>query len=664
MNQLQYEKSPYLRQHMDNPVRWYPWKAEAFEKAKREDKPIFLSIGYSTCHWCHVMAHESFEDETVAEILNRDYICIKVDREERPDVDAVYMAVCQALTGSGGWPLTVLMTPEQKPFFAGTYFPKRQRYGQPGLIEILQQIGTLWREKREELLKAGNEISDFVKTAKTANATEPEKKLLKQAFTVFVKQYDQKWGGFGRAPKFPVPHNLMFLLRYGKLSSNEEALKMAEHTLTAMACGGIFDQIGGGFSRYSTDEKWLAPHFEKMLYDNALLSIVYMEAWQVMKNPLFLDIAVRTLDYMSRELSGEKGEFYCGQDADSEGEEGKYYLFKPEEIVRVLGREDAEEFCRIYDITKSGNFEGKSIPNRIGCGDTVWKADDERLKKLYEYRKTRTELHMDDKVILSWNAWAVIAFAKAARILEKEAYLDAAVNGCKFIRNHMTDKDERLYLRWREGEAAYPATLDDYAVYGLALLELYRTTFETEYLLEAVCRGKQILKFFEDSKLGGYFLTALDAEELIARPKETYDGALPSGNSAAAVLFGRLAKYTGEVVWQEVSERQNGFLAGIIGQNPLGCSFGLIALIEALYPSKEVICATAKEEMPRELSLFMREQWNPNLFVMIKTRDNTEALAKIAPFTRSYPVPKQDAMFYLCENGMCSAPKKIPGIAY
>lgn len=678
MNQLQYEKSPYLRQHMNNPVNWYSWNKEAFEKAKREDKPIFLSIGYSTCHWCHVMAHESFEDTQVAEILNEYYISIKVDREERPDVDAVYMAVCQALTGSGGWPLTILMTPEQKPFFAGTYFPKRQRYGQPGFVEILQQIAELWKNNRAELLKAGNQIQDFMQSQKHSEnsnqikAAVPEKKLLEQALFMFQSQYDKKWGGFGRAPKFPVPHNLMFLLRYSELSSDiiagqsvherssteEEALKMVEHTLTAMACGGIFDHIGGGFSRYSTDEKWLAPHFEKMLYDNALLAIAYLEAWQITKNPLFEDVAARTLDYILLELSDAEGGFYCGQDADSDGEEGKYYLFTKEEVIEVLGQEDGEEFCRNYDITMQGNFEGKSIPNRIGYKDIPWKAGDGRLKKLYAYRKERTKLHTDDKIILSWNAWAICAFAKAARILEKKEYLDAAVRAHKFVQDNMTDQSGGLFLRWREGEAAHKGTLDDYAVYGLASLELYETTFEPEYLREAARRGKQILEFFGDEKQGGYFLTASDAEELLTRPKEVYDGALPSGNSVAAVLFGRLAKYTGEIIWQEVSESQNNYLAGVIGKHPFGYSFGMIALTEALYPSREVLCVASGEKTPEELKEFLKNEWNPNFFVLVKTRENTEALAKIAPFTRSYPIPKQDALYYLCENGVCSMPRK------
>lgn len=498
MNYLQYEKSPYLRQHMNNPVNWYSWNEEAFEAAKKEDKPVFLSIGYSTCHWCHVMAHESFEDTQVAEILNENYISIKVDREERPDVDAVYMAVCQALTGSGGWPLTILMTPEQKPFFAGTYFPKRQRYGQPGFVEILRKISELWKNGREELLRAGNQVYDFMQNVKQTDAAVPDQKLLQRAFSIFQSQYDKKWGGFGSAPKFPVPHNLMFLLRCSvlevtsvksahrnskkdamtgqgqcktgsgeepfanqylqssavgrcKTGLEEEALQMAERTLTAMARGGIFDQIGGGFSRYSTDEKWLAPHFEKMLYDNALLATTYLEAWQVTKNPLFEDVAVRTLDYMIRELSDEKGGFYCGQDADSDGEEGKYYLFTREEVIGVLGQEDGEEFCRIYDITKSGNFEGRSIPNRIGCDDSLWKAGDARLKKLYEYRKERTKLHTDDKIILSWNAWAICAFAKAAHILGEKKYLEAALRTHKFIQNCMTDKDGKLFLRWCRG---------------------------------------------------------------------------------------------------------------------------------------------------------------------------------------------------------------------
>ena len=410
-NRLYKEKSPYLLQHGENPVDWHPWSEEAFQKAQQEDKPVFLSIGYSTCHWCHVMAHESFEDQEVAEILNRDYISIKVDREERPDIDAVYMSVCQAVTGSGGWPLTIIMTPQQKPFFAGTYFPKKGAYGRMGLIDLLERVALLWKENREELIEAGNEITAAINLNHTGSGKEPDRKLVERAASQLARIFDVKWGGFGQAPKFPTPHNLLFLMRYGSTMQEAGAMKMAQVTLEDMARGGIHDHIGGGFSRYSTDEKWLVPHFEKMLYDNTLLLMAYVKAYQHTKKESLADVAHRTAQYILLELTSEEGGCYCGQDADSEGVEGKYYVFTPDEVKHLLGKEDGEEFCRLYDITEDGNFEGKSIPNRIRSTEDGWERNDPRLKKLYDYRLSRTHLHKDDKILLSWNGWVMIGLA-------------------------------------------------------------------------------------------------------------------------------------------------------------------------------------------------------------------------------------------------------------
>ena len=402
-NRLMMEKSPYLLQHGNNPVDWYPWCEEAFRKAEQEDKPVFLSIGYSTCHWCHVMAHESFEDAEVASLLNKNFINIKVDREERPDIDAVYMSVCQALTGSGGWPLTIIMTPEQKPFFAGTYFPKKGAYGRMGLTDLLERVVLLWNHDRETLIDASSKITNAISLKHTTTGKEPDRNLVEQAVSQLARIFDVKWGGFGQAPKFPTPHNLLLLMRYGYTMKEAGAQKMALLTLEEMALGGIYDHIGGGFSRYSTDEKWLVPHFEKMLYDNALLLMAYVKAYQHTKREDFADVSHRTARYILRELTSEEGGCYCGQDADSEGVEGKYYVFTPEEVKQVLGKEDGEEFCRLYDITDAGNFEGKSIPNRIHSSEYGWECNDPRLKKLYDYRLSRTHLHKDDKILLSWN---------------------------------------------------------------------------------------------------------------------------------------------------------------------------------------------------------------------------------------------------------------------
>ena len=654
-NRLRNEQSPYLLQHGENPVDWYPWCPEAFDRAEKEDKPVFLSIGYSTCHWCHVMARESFEDADVARVLNRDFISIKVDREERPDIDAVYMSVCQAVTGSGGWPLTILMTPSQRPFFAGTYFPKRGAYGRMGLMELLEWAAFLWKESRDELLRAGNEITAVINQSRTGTGREPDRKLVERACAQLAGRFDPKWGGFGKAPKFPTPHDLLLLMRYSAAGQAPRAMKMAEATLEAMAWGGIHDQIGGGFSRYSTDEMWLVPHFEKMLYDNALLLMAYVKGYQYTKRSSFADVAHRTARYILRELRDAEGGCYCGQDADSDGVEGKYYVFTPAEVRQVLGKDDGAEFCRRYDVTEAGNFEGKSIPNQIRSLYDGWDLDDPRLAKLDAYRRKRTRLHKDDKILLSWNAWTMIALAQAGVALDRKDYLDAALQIHNFVEEKMTDEQDRLYLRCRDGQAAHAGQLDDYAVYALALLELYRAVFDPAYLRKAIRRARQMVELFEDKGHGGYFMTARDGETLIARPKETYDGAIPSGNSVAAMVLQRLASLTGEAEWQEAAQRQMRFLADQISAYPSGSSFGVLAMMDALYPHRELVCA-AGEGVPGELEAWRKAHPGEDLQILLKTAENGEALSQIAPDTADYPVPKQGAVYYLCENGACKAP--------
>ena len=446
MNHLNHEKSPYLLQHAENPVDWYPWCDEAFALAAERDIPIFLSIGYSTCHWCHVMAHESFEDPEVAEILADGFVAVKVDREERPDIDSVYMSVCQAMTGSGGWPLTIIMTPDKKPFFAGTYFPKHNRFGSPGLIELLNAVSDKWAANRKSLLEQSDVVVDFLKAREAAgssaggrtgsgddstdnaaadsgaqNQTDPCA-LIEGGLAYFTKTFDKKNGGFGASPKFPSPHNLLFLMGQ-KGRKGEKYLTMAEKTLEQMYRGGIFDHIGGGFSRYSTDEKWLVPHFEKMLYDNALLLLTYSQAWQETGSSLYRYVAERTAAYVKRELTDPEGGFYCGQDADSDGAEGKYYVFTPEEIRSLLHLEPAASFCARYDITPGGNFEGKSIPNLLSADNWTALPDEDLLRILQEYRLERTVLHRDDKVLTSWNGLMIAALAKSARQLKNAEFL-------------------------------------------------------------------------------------------------------------------------------------------------------------------------------------------------------------------------------------------------
>lgn len=654
-NRLYKEKSPYLLQHGENPVDWYPWSEEAFQKAEQEDKPVFLSIGYSTCHWCHVMAHESFEDQEVAEILNREFISIKVDREERPDIDAVYMSVCQALTDSGGWPLTIIMTPQQKPFFAGTYFPKKGTYGRMGLTDLLERVAFLWKGNREELIEAGNEITAAINLNHTGSGKEPDRKLAERAASQLARIFDVKWGGFGQAPKFPAPHNLLFLMRYGSTMQEAGVMKMAQVTLEDMARGGIHDHIGGGFSRYSTDAKWLVPHFEKMLYDNALLLMAYVKAYQHTKKEFFADVAHRTAQYILRELTSTEGGCYCGQDADSEGVEGKYYVFTPDEVKHVLGKEDGEEFCRIYDITEEGNFEGKSIPNRIRSSEDSWERNDSRLKKLYGYRLNRTHLHKDDKILLSWNGWVIVALAQAGLVLDERDYLNAAIRIQQFIESKMSTENGRLYLRYRDRDAAHVGLLDDYAVYALAMLELYRTTLDADFLQNAISRANQMVEYFEDKEQGGYFMTASDGEQLIARPKETYDGAIPSGNSVAAMVLQRLASLTGELKWQEAAQRQMQFLTDKISDYPASSCFGIIAMMDALYPHRELVCATS-DGLPADLIDFLRARPADDLHVLLKTTENEDQINQCVPFTADYPIPMQGTIYYLCEDGACKAP--------
>jgi len=658
-NRLIQEKSPYLLQHAYNPVDWFSWSEEAFAKAKAEDKPIFLSIGYSTCHWCHVMAHESFEDDEVAKILNRDFVAIKLDREERPDVDSVYMSACQIMTGSGGWPLTIIMTAEKKPFYADTYLPKTSRYGKVGLIDLLEEVTKQWRSNRKRLTEAGDEISEYLGSM-SDNVTdgEPSKDLIEKAAESYRRIFDRKWGGFGGAPKFPTPHNLIFLLRYSRLANNGDAKKMAEKTLEHMYRGGMFDHIGGGFSRYSTDEKWLVPHFEKMLYDNALLAYAYLEAFSLTGRTLYRRVAERTLDYVLRELTDPRGGFYSGQDADSDGVEGKYYVFTPAEIKEVLGKTEGEAFCRRFGISVSGNFEGKSIPNLIG--NDSFEDEDGSISalcnKLYEYRLRRTSLHKDDKVLTSWNALMISAFARASFLLDDTSYLDAAKKAESFISKNLTDESGRLLIRWRDGESANLGQLDDYSFYALCLLELYDATFEICYLEKAMRISQEMLSLFEDPKNGGFYMYASDNEQLISRPKEVYDGAMPSGNSAAGLVLNRLSLLTGDKNLQDTADRQLRFISGAAGSYPAGHAFSMLALLSSLYQTSELVCVTSDNNPPLELVEFLRQNSNPNLTVLVKTPENETILSKISPFTAEYAIPEHGSLYYLCRNKSCLAP--------
>lgn len=660
-NRLIHEKSPYLLQHAHNPVDWYPWGNEAFEKAKREDKPVFLSIGYSTCHWCHVMAHESFEDDEAADILNKYFVSVKVDREERPDVDAVYMSVSQAMTGSGGWPLTIIMTPEQKPFFAGTYLPKNSKYGRIGLIELLEEIYILWVNDRKKIDTASRDISSALQREKTASQINVNnlRELVKKGYNQLERNFDARWGGFGVAPKFPTPHNLLFLMQYSKAEKELKALKMVEKTLEQMYRGGIFDHIGGGFSRYSTDEKWLVPHFEKMLYDNALLAYAYIEAYTLSRRPFYKEVVEKTLEYVLRELTNSQGAFLCGQDADSEGVEGKYYVFRPEEVKAQLGNEDGEYFCKYYGIDKAGNFELASIPNLIK--NTDYEKSDVRIRKLalkmLDYRARRTVLHKDDKVLTSWNALMIAAMAKAALITDNPKYFESAKKAERFISENLVDSSGRLMVRWREGEAAIQGHIDDYAFYVFSLLEMYKYSFDTVYLKKALNYAKRLTNLFFDNEDGGFYFTASDAEKLIMRPKELYDGAIPSGNSVAALSLIRLARLCGDTEIQSFADKQLKYIASGIEDYPAAYCFSLLSLLSEDYPSAELICVDGGKETPFDLLKFIKDFPKFNLSIVLKNEESKESLKDVAPFSESYKIPDAGSLYYLCKGQACSPPE-------
>jgi uncharacterized protein YyaL (SSP411 family) len=657
-NKLIEEKSPYLLQHAYNPVKWYPWGCEAFELAKKENKPIFLSIGYSTCHWCHVMEQESFEDEEVAALLNDNYVSIKVDKEERPDIDTIYMNVCQAFNGHGGWPLTIIMTPEQKPFFAGTYFPKNAKYNMFGLIDLLSSVKEQWTNEKEKLVNSSEEITKILTKSNVnkSNININYKYLLDKAYENFVDLFDSSNGGFGESPKFPTPHNLLFLLRYGFFEKNSEAVSMVEKTLIQMFRGGMYDHIGHGFSRYSTDKKWLVPHFEKMLYDNALLSFAYLEGYQLCKNELFKNVAVNTLDYVARELRHEDGGFFCAQDADSEGVEGKYYVFSKEEIITVLGEEDGQFICDYYDITEKGNFEGSNILNLLN--NINYSHEDPKIAplrvKLYQYRLERTKLHKDDKILTSWNSLMIVAYIKAYRVIYDEEYLHIARRSIDFILMNLTDENQDLYTSFRNQRGNHKGIIDDYSFFVWALTEFYEATFETTYLERALYFMKKMIHYFYDRNEGGFYIYGLNSEQLILRPKEVYDGAIPSGNSVACYCLNKLARITSDLEIQKIFEKQIDYLASEITGYPAGFCFTLLSMINEVYESKELICVVNDEKELESIKELFHKKYLLNTILLVKPDKEKNIIESLIPMLKSYNCKDNKATFYLCKNHVCS----------
>lgn len=660
-NRLIAEKSPYLLQHAYNPVDWYPWAEEAFEKAKKENKPVFVSIGYSTCHWCHVMAHESFEDEEVADLLNERFVSIKVDREERPDIDSVYMTVCQALTGHGGWPLSVFLTADQKPFYAGTYFPKTSRYGQPGFMDVLHSIASQYQEDPERIINAGDHIVTALNKAGEASEAIHAETLTK-TYTHFKSTFDSEYGGFGQEPKFPSPHQLMFLLRYSRLHNEPEAVKMVEKTLDAMAQGGIRDHLGGGFARYSIDREWLVPHFEKMLYDQALLMVAYSEAYQVTKNPEYEVVVAEIFRYVSRELTDADGGFYSAEDADSEGVEGKFYVWHPDEVFDVLGDEEGALFCDVYDITTHGNFEGANIPHliqvsmsdlaesyKLSVHDLELKLSASR-EKLFNYREERIHPHKDDKILTSWNGMMIAALATAYQTFQNSAYLEAAERAFLFLETHLRVGDEWM-ARYRDGEVKYKGYLDDYAFMLWAADALYEATYNIGYLIKMKTWAIEMTARFWDNESFGFYLSN-DQSELFIRPKDDYDGAIPSGNSVAALMLFKLARRTGNLDYEMFVDKMFNRFGAEVNRYPMGHTFFLSVYMLAKKGTKELVVLTKSGSQFQDRSKW-QTGFHPEVIELIGDRDS---LIEVASFTKDFILLEEQATFYLCENYVCQRP--------
>lgn len=672
-NRLAGEKSPYLRQHCDNPVDWWPWCEEAFAVARRLDKPVFLSIGYSACHWCHVMAQESFEDEGVARLLNEAFVCIKVDREERPDVDGVYMAVCQALTGSGGWPLTVVMTPDKKPFFASTYIPKETRFGRMGLVELVPRIQEVWRTQRGKVVESADQIAvALARPEPPLGGVELALGTLSQAAAQLASCFDLVNGGFFDAPKFPTPHNLTFLLRYWRRTGDPRALAMVEKTLQAMRLGGIWDHLGGGFHRYSTDARWLVPHFEKMLYDQALLAIAYTEAFLATGKPQYQETACETLAYVLRDLTSPQGAFYSAEDADSEGEEGKFYVWTTAEVRQVLGAEDADLAIKLFNLETEGNFVDQVRRARTGGNILhLTRPVPAELKERFEViranllaaRNKRVRPDRDDKVLTDWNGLMIAALARASQALDEPRYAEAAERAAAFVLKELRRPDGRLLHAWCDGAASpAPAYADDYAFLIWGLLELYEATFQTGYLESALQLNELLLTHYWDHEAGGLFFTADDGEVLLFRRKEAYDGSVPSANSVALLNLLRLSRTTGQASLEGHAAKLLRAFSGQVAQAPTAFTQFLVALDFVLGPSHEVvIVGMPGADDTGAMLRAVRRTFLPNKVLVFRpSGEEAPAIARLAPYTAAQRAIEGRATAYACRGGACERPTTEP----
>jgi hypothetical protein len=658
-------------------VDWHAWSDETFELARRQNKPVFLSIGYATCHWCHVMEKESFEDETTAGHLNDTFVCIKVDREERPDIDAVYMAVCQMLTGSGGWPLNLFLTPDKKPFFAATYIPKNNRHGRAGLIELCLQVKKLWESQVDKVHNSATGIAAGLDRAFSfAAADEPGESLLDHAYDLIWQNFDSRYGGFEGAPKFPTPHRLLFLLRCYHRNGEAKALSMVEKTLTAMRLGGIWDHVGFGFHRYATDARWLLPHFEKMLYDQALIAQTYLETYQVTQDPFYARTAEEIFTYVLRDMTSAEGAFYSAEDADSEGEEGKYYVWHLDEFRQVLNAEQAVIWEKIFHLQPEGNFADEATRQKTGANilhldrHLARSAADFNLapealvsqwenirRKLVAHRQKRIHPLKDDKILVDWNGLMIAAFSQGARILNKPEYAQAAEKSAQFILNRMQADNGRLYHRFREGELAVEAQAADYAFLIHGLLNLYQATFNLSYAETAVALQDKMITDFWDADKGGFFSTAKESEALPVRPKELYDGAMPSANSVSLLNLLWLSRLTGDPRWDDTARKQLRAFAGSVKAQPTAFTYFLLGIDFYLHPGQEVVI-TGDPDKPdaRQMLEALNLNFAPHKVTLVKSDQNAERLARFAGFTDGLQLAKGKATAHICKGFACKEP--------
>jgi uncharacterized protein len=667
-NRLAGETSPYLLQHLHNPVDWYPWGPEAFEKAQREDKPLFLSIGYSTCHWCHVMAHESFEDRRIANLLNRYFVPVKVDREERPDIDAIYMTMVQAVTGSGGWPLSVFLTPEGKFFYGGTYFPPQSLYGRPGFYDLLLAIHEAWQRRREELVTSSEQLHQQVQSLLPHAKKPVNEEMLHLAYEGLKERFDQTNGGFGTAPKFPQPGVLSFLLVYHCRTGTHQALEMVEQTLKHIAGGGIHDHLGGGFHRYAVDEAWFEPHFEKMLYDQALLSRAYVQTYQVTGNQAYAHQAHDILGYVMRDMTAPSGGFYSAEDADSQGQEGLFYLWEYDEVIKELGENEGPIVCSYYGLTPKGNFKEKnilqiqkSIDDLASQTDSAPQAIEEILhrgrEKLFQRRRLRIRPGRDEKIITGWNGLMISSLAQAGAVLRRPDYTEAAAKAAHFILRKLA-AEGRLRRCYARSQSKGLGFLEDYAFFIQGLLDLYEADFDAFWLTEALKWADSMIRLFEDSEQGGLYLTGSDSETLVLRPKPIEDGAIPSGNSTAALVLMKLGLFTGQNRYFKEGQEILETFSQPLQQQGMGMCEMLIAADFALGPRREIVIAGATED-PQTLQYMVltRDFFMPRSVILFHPPDQKgSGIEAVNPFISSQMPVRGKPAVYMCENYTCQSP--------